>query len=865
MSKNVGTLITAPIRPNDSLDLIASALAYEIQGGLHSVENITQRNQIYEVRREWGMIVSVYNDGGDTGFYTLTRGVSSNDISDNGNWQKLDFGLGSTFWLDPVIKFTQNPSDIVSPNEGDRFIIGTPSSGLFATQSGRIAIYNSPNYSYQTPNNGSVVLNFNTKKLHFYNGTWPTGVWEQLSGGSTASSTNYIFQDSSTIDFVTSSSGDDIIVSANIFTASITPNLLDIGTFTGPTSGYVLSTDESGNFTWINQPSSGFTLSVVDYNTGITYSGIQNIIFRGGVVNVPGGTGSAVAVLGAAPTVTVWIPAASYVDYFTPTIFSSTTPRFISNPTGGFFEIGSWSASSDFTSNTLRATTNSYSNITAFSTGEFACYNTGTTMSFIFYGATGGILSQIQNFTINSVGSTSSLGLTISVSSFSADKDRYKAIVSGIIHLPTLLPNGGRFSFTVTHFNSEGPGNTSSGVYQYSSSNIFFDNDGATSSITILGPMDFDEISASPVYYSGVALYKAGQTFSLTASSINLLNDQTFPNTWQLRYGLTSMAVSGNFDGFADGSKPSVGTQITGWNLDYNNSGLTYSRIVNVNQTGQYIPGYSTNNTISTTPASFISLSHWDWSLIATTQSSRKRMLFDTLTPASPTYNNDPIESELERLITSSITQSGTSSFVSTQSLVTTYTDELQYLWGRVIYPQTDFTQFYPVLNFTASVNYSGLTGSTKLFDIFTDLNTNQITSLTFSGYRWHTTSYTKGGDTFGNGIFTINSNFLESYLNYDFASFATGSSDLVLLVGIDNSGTNLTPNRFIFLSADPTQYPGRVEGPTYNLSATPENNKKIKFDKGAGTAVTNKIWLLIGYKNSVTGRNLRFTNISLE
>ena len=53
MSKNIGTLISAPIRPNDSLDLIASALAFEIQGGLHSVENLTQRNQIYTVRREW--------------------------------------------------------------------------------------------------------------------------------------------------------------------------------------------------------------------------------------------------------------------------------------------------------------------------------------------------------------------------------------------------------------------------------------------------------------------------------------------------------------------------------------------------------------------------------------------------------------------------------------------------------------------------------------------------------------------------------------------------------------------------------------------------------------------------------------------
>ena len=864
MSKNVGTLITAPVRPNDSLDLIASALAYEIQGGLHSVENITQRNQIYTVRREWGMIVSVYNDSADTGFYTLTRGLSSQDLSDNGNWEKLDFGLGSAYWLDPVVKFTLGPGDITSPSDGDRFIIGTPSSGVFATQSGRIAIYNSPNYSYQTPNNGSVVLNFDTKKLYFYSGTWPSGAWEQLSGGATAVSTNYIFQDSSTIDFVTSSSGADVIVTANIFTSSITPDLLNIGTYAGPTSGFVLSVDESGNFNWVSQPSSGFTLSVIDFNTGITYSGIQNIIFRGGVVNVPNGTGSAVTVLGSAPTVTVWIPAPAYVDYFSPQIFNSTQDRFIANPVADYYSVGGWSVSSDFIGDTTRPTTNSYNSIVGFSSSEFSCFSTGTTMSFIIYDGTGSVISQIQNFILNSTGSTSSFGITISVSDFSADKDRYKAIVSGTLHLPSLLPNGGRFRFSVAHFNSEGPGNTASGVYEYYSDDIFFDNDGTTSSISVSGPIDFDELTSQVVYYSGVAYYRSGQTFSLTASSIDLLNDESFPNSVQTRFTLTNMAVTGNYDGFADGSK-GYGSQITGWNIDYNNIGCTFTRLVNVNQSGQYIPGFSTNNTISSTPTSYISLSTYDWGLVGTTQSVRKRMLFDTLIPSSATYNNNPIESEAERLSVSGVTASGTASFDSLQSLDTFYTDELQYIWGRVIYPQSDFTQFYPSLNFTASVDYSGLTGSIKTFNIFTDLNTVQFTSYTFSGYRWFVTSYTKGGPSFGNGVFTINSNFLESYLDYDFNLLTSGTGDLVILAGIDNTGSNATPDSFMFLSADPTQYPGRVEGTTINLTLTPENNKKIKFDKGASTATTSKIWLFIGYKNSANGQNLRLTNISLS
>jgi len=486
-------------------------------------------------------------------------------------------------------------------------------------------------------------------------------------------------------------------------------------------------------------------------------------------------------------------------------------------------------------------------------------------MSFTVYDGSGDILSQITNYTINSVGSTGSLGITLSVTSFSADEDRYKASVSGTIDLNTILPNGGRFYYTVYHYNSEGPGNVSSGVYGFSSSNIFYDDDGSSSSITIGGPLDFEEYSNSLVYYSGVAFYKVGQTFSLTASSINLLNDQSFPNSVQLRYTLTSMAVSSSFDAFADGSKSGIGVAITGWNINYNNSGLTYSRLVTVNQTDQYIPGYSTNNTVSTTPSSYINLSYYDWGLAGTTQSLSKLLLFDTLTPVSPTYNNDPIESESGRLLISSITQSGTASFDSTQSLDTTYTDELQYMWGRVIYPQTNFTTYRPLINSGLSVNYTGLTGSVKTFNIFTNLNTNQTTGVTFSGYRWHVTSYTKGGSSFGNGIFTINSNFLESYLDYDFNLLTSGTGDLVILVGIDNTGSNLTPDSFLFISSDPsTLYPGRVEGPTYNLSAGSESNKKIKFDKGAGTATVSKVWLLIGYKNTATGKNLRFTNIAL-
>ena len=86
MSKNIGTLITSPIRPNDSLDDIASAFANEIKGGHHVYATRAERDSIYESRRDWNMLCTVYNDGVFSKTYQLQYGHSSIDPTDNNNW-----------------------------------------------------------------------------------------------------------------------------------------------------------------------------------------------------------------------------------------------------------------------------------------------------------------------------------------------------------------------------------------------------------------------------------------------------------------------------------------------------------------------------------------------------------------------------------------------------------------------------------------------------------------------------------------------------------------------------------------------------------------------------------------------------------
>jgi hypothetical protein len=120
MSQNIGgTLISASIRPNDSNDLIASAWATEIKGGLHYAVDINERNSIIIQRREWGMMCYVR----DTNLtYQLKYNYISTILTDNSNWTIFS-GSGGGEWLDSVKSIIGNQP--TTPVIGDRYIIGS--------------------------------------------------------------------------------------------------------------------------------------------------------------------------------------------------------------------------------------------------------------------------------------------------------------------------------------------------------------------------------------------------------------------------------------------------------------------------------------------------------------------------------------------------------------------------------------------------------------------------------------------------------------------------------------------------------------------------------------------------------------------
>ena len=352
----------------------------------------------------------------------------------------------------------------------------------------------------------------------------------------------------------------------------------------------------------------------------------------------------------------------------------------------------------------------------------------------------------------------------------------------------------------------------------------------------------------------------------MTASGINLLNDITIPTTKQVDFTPVGLGIS-VLPGFADGSQAGVGSAITGWNLNWNNTGLTFSKDGSISSSGLYVPGFSTNNTISAVAGSYVTANLYDYGLADSDNSASKTVLIDTYSVGSVTYNDNPLDSENSRLSVSGVLSSGSSAFNSSLSLSSTNTDELQYIFGRIIYPQTNFTLFSPVTNSSASVNYSTLSGSNKSFTVYTDINTGATTTVTFTDYRWHVTSY--GADSsyltsIPNGIFTFTSgttNFTEADLAYSATTGAPGINGeaLVILVGIDSSGLSTTPDKFLYVSGDPVTYKTRQSPGSQSLDI----NGQIKFSVGT-LPTAQKVWLFIGYKNSTRGKNLYMSNIHL-
>ena len=185
MSQNIGTLITAAVRPLDSNLPIASVYANEGKGGHQSFETFSDMYGVIQARREWGMLVTIYNDTNpdNNKTFKLTYGHYNTDIMNNNNWVIYSpIGIRvPTEWVDSVLAIVNGPT---SANDGDRFLISsTPDPGTFYSYSNYVVQYDptiSGTWVYFQPTSGmSLRLDSIDNIIYKYNGTYSSGYWSQ--------------------------------------------------------------------------------------------------------------------------------------------------------------------------------------------------------------------------------------------------------------------------------------------------------------------------------------------------------------------------------------------------------------------------------------------------------------------------------------------------------------------------------------------------------------------------------------------------------------------------------------------------------------------------------------------------------------
>lgn len=179
-----GTIISSPIRPFGPNELLATVFSNEIKGGHHNYETLTERDNLFEVRRDWGMLVTIYNDSNpiNNKTYKLEYNFSSTSITDNNNWIEYNpSGLSSnlnTEWVNSCDEIALFP--VGSEPDGYRYLIlGTGSFG-FLGEDNKIAQWNSisGSFSFFEPTNGTTLRVDTTPNiLYRYSGTYSSGVW----------------------------------------------------------------------------------------------------------------------------------------------------------------------------------------------------------------------------------------------------------------------------------------------------------------------------------------------------------------------------------------------------------------------------------------------------------------------------------------------------------------------------------------------------------------------------------------------------------------------------------------------------------------------------------------------------------------
>ena len=521
------------------------------------------------------------------------------------------------------------------------------------------------------------------------------------------------------------------------------------------------------------------------------------------------------ALSGTTRKVNIYIPPPTYSSHFnsndgtTNATVSpqSTTNRYISLPTtpSNPYDIGDWSGGEQHT--TIRT-----SIVPNYSTaGVFSIYDLTTTFIVTIYGADGTTPLSSYEIPLTSDTTLTQNNITITVTNFDTDSDRYKANITISINIDGIISDGGRFSVRLTHNNS------TDGTYTFTQNNIFKDKEPLSANIS--GDLIILPYIPSIKQISGVYYYTLGSEWHVNLPNINNLNSNSYPLSQQLRIQDNDLIFSREIIN-AHGEGGSYYTFVGGtWTQQYNTNNAEYDKLDwttdEVNQTN-WNHGSGTIDTPVATGTIY------DWSLVGTVNSSTYNYLIDTFVDSSDRNSEmfrTESNSDFPRLT------SGLVNWDETESLITADGGNgLQVLGNRLVYPQYNFEPLNPNSGSTQP-NYVGETGDKSYYRIFeangdnmsngtiqfSDYNLLEadLVNVTFeisinSGSSWYTLNspYTIGilsdGDgcreddnNYGLGVGTINSNSLRFTLGQVQVSPPLGTSTYIILKITYNSSAS--------------------------------------------------------------------------
>jgi hypothetical protein len=617
----------------------------------------------------------------------------------------------------------------------------------------------------------------------------------------------------------------------------------------------------------------GGSITVREFG-GASYSNVEEIMFRGGsVTTIVDNEADAVLVGPGSESskVVVWIPAPSYVDYLSISN-KNYEQRFIAEPNseGDPYYVGSLTTSTP--ENVTNQTNYDYP------TGDFGYFNDNATFSISIYDYNdSSVLDQIIFNMSEITGPTSSSGGAIDVTVGTLptdDADRRMANLTFNLNHSSFRADGGQFRNEIIFENSELGG---AGSLLFSQT-YFYDTNNSTASYDFAGGGTISIAESSPEikHQSGVAYYNFGSTFTFSVLNIDNLNDRSFPTAGssdvsdlstghQLRVDPENLLISNVYYAGVVGGDPTVSDFIN-WSNSYNQNNLDYIVGSTINQTG-YRPDITSNNLLNLSNLSYLACTLWDWSTVNENSKDYKYLINSLGTPASD-YNTENFTDESLRVPLTSPNSSP--SYPSSSALGA---NELQVIFGKLIFPQEDFTTWLPQENIDNNIaDYSTASGANYNFDIFNSVSTpvTFTSNVSINGYRWYVRSFGRN-DTYsqatGSGQFNITGtrggvSLSESDLGYEWtgSGYSAANGYLQLLVGIDSTGNNTTADRWIWLSGDGATYGGRNNPSGINMGSGQISFTLDSLPNTYGTIT--RVWLAIGFQDSVEGKKVNITSI---